>query len=442
MKWENFVARLIFERMPKIREIVGREILDSRGNPTIEVRLTLDDGIVGIGKVPSGASTGTHEALEMRDYDMSRFFGKGVLNACKNVNEIIAPELRGKEAIDQQKIDTALVALDGTENKSRLGANAILGVSLAVAHAVAKALGKPLYEYIAAAYNFSVFPHRFPNPMFNILNGGKHAENHLNVQEFMIVPYGVDRFSEKVRAGAEVFHALKDILRARKMGTGIGDEGGFTPEIERPEDALFMIAEAIEHAGYNFDQIGIALDIAASEFYEKRAYHLEPSSPPLTAVQLTERYQSWVKEFPLISLEDPFHEDDWKAWQDLSFLSMSFESTSAFLENRSLMVVGDDLFVTHRTRLEKGIAENAANAILIKPNQIGTISETIECIHVAKKHHYDVIISHRSGETCDATIADLCVAVGAGFIKAGAPSRGERVAKYNRVMEIEREIGL
>lgn len=442
MKWKNLVARFIFERMLKIRDIVGREILDSRGNPTVEVRLTLDDGIVGIGRVPSGASTGTHEALEMRDGDMKRFFGKGVLNACKNVNEIIAPELRGKEAIDQQQIDGALVALDGTKNKSRLGANAILGVSLAVAHAAARALGKPLYEYIAAAYNFSIFSYRFPNPMFNILNGGKHAENHLNVQEFMVVPYGVDGFAEKVRAGAEIFHALKDLLHARKMGTGVGDEGGFAPAIERPEDALFIISEAIEHAGYNFDQIGIALDMAASEFYEKQAYRLEPSAPPLTALQLTERYQSWTKSFPLISIEDPFHEDDWKAWQDLSFLSMSFESATAFLENRSLLIVGDDLFVTHTDRLEKGIAGNAANAILIKPNQIGTISETIECIQVAQKHHYDVIISHRSGETCDATIADLCIATGAGFIKAGAPSRGERVVKYNRVMEIEGEIGL
>lgn len=423
--------------MAKIKSITAREILDSRGNPTIEVSVILENGIKGIGKVPSGASTGAHEALELRDRDKKRYKGKGVLKACENVTKKIAPELIGHDAVSQQEIDAKLIELDGTENKSRLGANAILGVSLACLHAAARALEKPLYEYISAAYGYPVFNYKMPIPMFNILNGGAHAGTKLNVQEFMVVPFGVEFMKDQVRAGAEIFHVLKDILKDRGFGTGVGDEGGFAPDFNLPEDVLDLISTAIKKAGYNYEKVGIALDVAASEFYGNGGYNLDSGRKKLSYIELVDVYRQWGQKYPIISIEDALHEDDWEGWTHLTSLVLtSFESRIPYVQENNFMIVGDDLFVTNINRLRNGVKANAANAILIKLNQIGTVTETIECIKYAQEHKYKVIISHRSGETADTTIADLAVAAGAEFIKTGAPSRGERVVKYNRLMEI------
>ena len=410
-----------------IRTVVAREVLDSRGNPTVEADVVLENGTRGRAIVPSGASTGAHEATELRDGDKQRFTGKGVLRAVENVNNIIAPALVGEDVFQQRAIDHILINLDGSENKMRLGANAILSVSMAAARAGAAALDIPLYRYIGGT-NACILP----VPMMNILNGGAHADNNVDPQEFMIVPAGAKSFSEGLRMGVETFHSLKSVLKKKGYATSVGDEGGFAPNLKSSEEALDVIVEAIEKAGYKpGSQIYLALDVAASEFYEEGKYHFKKSSGArLAAEQMVQLYEKWIGQYPIVSIEDGMAEDDWKGWVAL---------TEAIGEK--IQLVGDDIFVTNSKRLQKGIADGVANSILIKLNQVGTLSETMDTIELAKTDSYTTVISHRSGETEDAFIADLAVASNAGQIKTGSASRTDRIAKYNQLLRIEEELG-
>ncbi|MDQ3997329.1 MAG: phosphopyruvate hydratase [Gemmatimonadota bacterium] len=413
--------------MSTIADITAREILDSRGNPTVEADVLLSSGILGRAAVPSGASTGEHEAVELRDGDGERYLGKGVRNAVRNVEETIAPALAGADATDQIGIDAALIEMDGTPNKSNLGANAILAVSLAVARAAAEDLKLPLYRYLGGP-----LARVMPVPMMNIVNGGAHATNNLDFQEFMILPVGADTFADAVRMGAEVFHALKKVLVGRKLSTGVGDEGGFAPDLRDDEEAIKVIIEAIEAAGYGpGKQIALALDVAASELYADGVYTFKKSGGrKLDAEGMIDLYTRWIDEYPIVSIEDGLAEDDWDGWAKL---------TSQLGDRAQL--VGDDLFVTNTERLAKGIESGVANAILIKVNQIGTLTETLEAIDMARAAGYLSVISHRSGETEDTFIADLAVATGAGQIKTGSASRTDRVAKYNQLLRIEGQLG-
>lgn len=408
----------------RIHTIKAREILDSRGNPTLEVDIQLEGGWTGRAAVPSGASTGAFEAVELRDGDDHRYQGKGVLAAVRHVNEILAPELNGQSVLDQKELDLLMIALDGTANKSRLGANAILGVSLAAARAAANMLDQPLFRYLGG-----LKASLLPVPFMNILNGGEHADNNMDIQEFMIVPLGAETFSHALQMGTEVFHQLKKILQARGLNTNVGDEGGFAPNLESSEAALELIIEAISAAGYSpGDQVCLALDAAASEFYRDGSYHLE--GRVYKAHDLIDYYRSLAKRFPLISIEDGLDEEDWQGWRALTELM-----------GRETMLIGDDLFVTNPERLSRGISSETANSILIKLNQIGTLSETLETISMASRSGYSCMISHRSGETEDSFIADLAVGTSAGMIKTGAPSRVDRVAKYNQLLRIEEQLG-
>ncbi|HEX9312624.1 MAG TPA: phosphopyruvate hydratase [Actinomycetota bacterium] len=410
--------------MSIIEDVAAREILDSRGNPTVEVEVLLADGSVGMAAVPSGASTGSHEAVELRDGDASRFGGKGVLRACAAVDDEIAPELEGASALDQRAIDRLLVELDGTPNKSRLGANAVLGVSLAVARAAAASLGLPLFRYLGGPQ-----AHVLPVPLMNVVNGGVHADNVLELQEFMLAPVGAVSFSEALRWGAEVYHALHAALKEKGLGTGVGDEGGFAPNVGTAGEALELLVRAIEAAGLEpGSEVALAMDPASSEFFVDGRYRLEGRER--TSAEMIQFYSNLVDSFPIVSIEDPLAEDDWDGWTAL---------TEALDER--IQIVGDDVFVTDPERLERGIEEDAANAILIKVNQIGTLTETLDVIAMAKEASYGVVISHRSGETEDTTIADLSVATNAGQIKTGAPTRGERTAKYNQLLRIEEALG-
>ena len=409
-----------------IEAITGREVLDSRGNPTVEVTVALLDGASGTAMVPSGASTGAHEAVELRDGDTDRYGGKGVLKAVQNVNETIQDALTGLDALDQVALDERMIELDGSENKGTLGANAILGVSLALAHAGAAATNVPLYRYIGGTSARTL-----PVPMMNILNGGKHAENSTDLQEFMILPVGAETFTEAVRWCAEVYHALKKVLHDRKLNTNVGDEGGFAPSLGSNRDALEVIVAAIEAAGYEpGGDIFLGLDPAASEFYNNGKYELAREGRTLTASEMVGLYEQWIGEYPIITIEDGLAEDDWAGWAELTQRL-----------GKRVQLVGDDLFVTNTARLARGIREGVANSILIKLNQIGTLTETLAAIEMAAHAGYTSVISHRSGETEDTTIADLAVATNAGQIKTGAPARSERVAKYNRLMAIEAALG-
>jgi len=412
--------------MSAIDQIIGREILDSRGNPTVEVEVILESGISGKALVPSGASTGVYEALELRDADPGRYLGKGVQKAVDNVNNIIGPELVGMDSADQRLIDMAMIDLDGTDNKSRLGANAILGVSIAVAKAAANFLKLPLYQYIGG-----VNSHVLPIPMMNILNGGVHADNNVDFQEFMIMPVGAPSFKEALRMGVEVYHNLKRVLKAKKLNTSVGDEGGFAPNLSSNEEAIREIITAIEESGYIPGQdIYIALDPASSEFYKDGKYVLEGEGRTLTPSEMVAYYAELTEKYPILSIEDGMSQDDWDGWAQL---------TEKIGEK--VQLVGDDLFVTNVKRLETGIKTGTANSILIKLNQIGTLTETLDTIEMAQKANYTTVISHRSGETEDVTIADLSVAVNAGQIKTGAPARTDRVAKYNQLLRIEESLG-
>lgn len=414
--------------MSVIELVYAREVLDSRGNPTVEVEVALESGAVGRAIVPSGASTGAFEAVELRDGDKGRYIGKGVEKAVANVNEIIAPELEGMDAFDQPAIDALMIELDGTHNKGKLGANAILGVSMAVARAAAEELGLPLFQYIGG-----VNAKQLPVPMMNILNGGEHADNSVDVQEFMILPVGAKSFREGLRMGAEVFHSLKKVLSERGLACGVGDEGGFAPNLGSNREALELIVEAIEKAGYKpGDDVRLGLDVAATEMYDKetKLYDLKHEGKKLTAEQMVDLYEEWVNNFPIVTIEDGLDEEDWDGWKVLTDRL-----------GKKVQLVGDDLFVTNTERLERGIEAGVANSILIKVNQIGTITETLDAIEVAKRAGYTAVISHRSGETEDTTIADLAVAVNAGQIKTGAPSRTDRVAKYNQLLRIEEMVG-
>lgn len=411
--------------MSTIIDVFAREILDSRGNPTVEVEVILEDGTMGRAIVPSGASTGAHEAVELRDEDASRYGGKGVLKAVENVNEIIAPEIVGMEAVRQIDIDTLMIELDGTPNKQKLGANAILGVSMAVARAAAKYLGLPLYQYIGG-----VNARELPVPLMNILNGGKHADNNVDVQEFMILPTGAQSFTEGLRMAVEIYHTLKKVLNAQGLATAVGDEGGFAPNLPSNDAALEVILEAIEKAGYQPGKdVYLALDVAATELFKDGKYHLAGNNLVLTPAEMVDFYAAWVDKYPIISIEDGLAEDDWEGWKLLTDRL-----------GHKIQLVGDDLFVTNTDRLSRGIKEGICNSILIKLNQIGTVSETLETINMAKRAGYTSIISHRSGETEDSTIADIAVATGAGQIKSGAPARTDRVAKYNQLLRIEEEL--
>lgn len=409
-----------------IEAVTAREILDSRGNPTVQVEVLLMGGAQGVAAVPSGASTGAHEAVELRDGDKSRFGGKGVLKAVANVNDTISDALVGLDATDQAMIDEVMISLDGTPNKGKLGANAILGASLAVARAASEALQQPLYRYLGG-----VSARTLPVPMMNILNGGKHAENSTDFQEYMILPIGASSFREALRMGAEVYQSLKKVLQGKKLNTNVGDEGGFAPSLGNNRAALEVLVDAIEAAGYKAGQdIYLGMDAAASELYQDGKYVLEREGRTLTAKEMIDLYESWINEYPLVSIEDGLFEDDWEGWS-------LFQKR---VGNR-IQLVGDDLFVTNTERLKRGIAEQSANSILIKLNQIGSLSETLDAIEMAKRAQFTAVVSHRSGETEDTTIADLVVATNAGQIKTGAPARTERVAKYNRLLVIEDELG-
>ena len=412
----------------KIESIEALEVLDSRGNPTVEVEVILESGTMGRAIVPSGASTGAFEAVELRDGDKGRYLGKGVEKAVNNVNEIIAPELEGMDCFDQPEIDAIMIELDGTHNKSKLGANAILGVSMAVARAAAEELGLPLFQYIGG-----VNAKQLPVPMMNILNGGEHADNNVDVQEFMILPVGAKSFKEGLRMGAEVFHSLKKVLGEKGLACGVGDEGGFAPNLGSNREALELIVEAIEKAGYKpGDDVRLGLDVAATEMYNKetKKYVLAGEGKELTAAEMVDLYEDWANNFPIVTIEDGLDEEDWDGWKVLTERL-----------GKKVQLVGDDLFVTNTERLERGIEAGVANSILIKVNQIGTITETLDAIEMAKRAGYTAVISHRSGETEDTTIADLAVAVNAGQIKTGAPSRTDRVAKYNQLLRIEEMVG-
>ncbi|MFA7193836.1 MAG: phosphopyruvate hydratase [Candidatus Paceibacterota bacterium] len=415
--------------VPKVSKVIAREILDSRGNPTVEVDLTLSDGSFGRAAVPSGASTGKYEAVELRDGDKKRYAGKGVLKAVENVNNAIFKKIKGK-AFDQRELDEALIALDGTENKGKLGANAILGVSLAFAHAMAKSQKQSLYTYFAKVSK-TKNKIQLPVPMMNILNGGKHAENSTDFQEFMIVPHGFTTFSRALQAGTEVFHTLKKILHDKGLNTTVGDEGGFAPSLKDNESAAALVVEAITKSGYKAGtQISIALDVAASELCENGQYVLATEGKKLSSEEMVEYYVNLSKKYPIISIEDALDEDDWAGY---ALLTKKL--------GKKIQLVGDDLFVTNVTRLQRGIDENTANSILIKVNQIGTVSETIDSINLANKNGYTAVMSHRSGETEDATISDFAVGSGVGQIKTGSLSRSDRTAKYNQLLRIEQELG-
>lgn len=411
-----------------IRAVFAREILDSRGNPTVEATITLHDGSVGIAAVPSGASTGSHEAVELRDGG-KRYGGQGVLKAVKNVDDRIAPMLLGRDARDQRAIDTAMLELDGTKNKKKLGANAMLAVSLATARAAALSQGLPLYQYVRKAYDLKYDSWKMPIPTMNVLNGGVHANNGLSIQEFMIVPQH-KKLAERVRIGAEVFHALKSLLKKHKLSVGVGDEGGFAPILKNNEEALKLIMKAIGEAGYKPGRdVKLAMDMASSEFYNNGKYYFE-GKKSITADGMIAIVKKWIQKYPFVSIEDPLAEDDWKNWAKL---------TAAIVGD--VRLVGDDLFVTNVERLQQGIDQHVGSAVLIKLNQIGTLSETIDTILLAQKNGYAVSVSHRSGETADTFIADLSVAVNAEFIKTGSMSRSERIEKYNRLMKIEEDVG-
>ena len=414
--------------MSLIAKIQAREILDSRGNPTIEVDVWTDAGHMGRAAVPSGASTGAHEAMELRDNDKKRYLGKGVRKAVEHVNQTLNNELHGALVSDQSMIDKALIGLDGTPNKGNLGANAILGVSLAVAKAAANEAGLPLYRYVGG-----VNANTLPVPLMNILNGGAHADNKVDVQEFMIMPVGAKRFSDGLRMGAEVFHALKAVLKKKGLSTNVGDEGGFAPDLPSNEDALKLVMQAIEQAGYKpGDDIVLALDCASTEFYDakKKRYTLESTGDTLTSDQMVAMWADWAKRYPIVSIEDGMAEDDWAGWKKLT----------ETLGDR-VQLVGDDLFVTNTARLAEGIEKGIANSILVKVNQIGTLTETIEAVEMAHRASYTSVMSHRSGETEDSTIADLAVALNCGMIKTGSASRSDRIAKYNQLLRIEEQLG-
>ncbi|HNY71184.1 MAG TPA: phosphopyruvate hydratase [Syntrophorhabdus sp.] len=411
--------------MSSIYDIFAREVLDSRGNPTVEVEVTLESGSMGRALVPSGASTGEREALELRDGDKKRYKGKGVLKAVENVNETIAPKLEGLDALEQASIDNLMIELDGTENKSNLGANAILGVSMAVARAAADFVGLPLYQYIGG-----IRARELPVPMMNVINGGAHAQNSLDCQEFMIVPVGTDCFRESIRMGVEVFHTLKDVLKDKGHSTGVGDEGGFAPQIKNTKEALDTLMKAIEKAGFKpGEDILLALDVAASELYQAGGkYKIDGNT--WTSDKLVDFYDKIINDYPIISIEDGFAQNDWKGWKKFTDKCSS-----------RIQIVGDDVFVTNPSIFREGISKGVANAILIKLNQIGTVTETLTTIEIAKRAGYTCVISHRSGETEDTFIADLAVATNVGQIKTGSASRSERIAKYNQLMRIEEELG-
>ena len=408
-----------------IENVTARQILDSRGNPTVEAEVKLSCGIIGRAAVPSGASTGFFEALELRDCNKEYYLGKGVTKAVHNIDNIIAPELIGENATQQQKIDNIMIELDGTENKSKLGANAILGVSLATAKAASLAYKMPLYRYLGGV-NASVLP----VPMMNILNGGVHADNNIDFQEFMIAPVGAQCFQDAIRMGAEIFHTLKNILKSKWLTTAVGDEGGFAPDLTSNEEGIEIILKAIEKAGYNTEQIKICIDVASSEFYENGNYTLAGENKILTSYEMVEFLKSWVDKYPIISIEDGMAEDDWEGWEALTKTV-----------GHKCQLVGDDLFATNVSRIQEGIRRNIANAVLIKVNQIGTLSETLDAITTANSAGYATIVSHRSGETEDTFIADLAVAVNCGQIKTGSVSRSDRIAKYNQLIRIEQELG-
>lgn len=412
--------------MTHIEEISAMEILDSRGNPTVEVTVVLANGAAGRAAVPSGASTGSFEAVELRDKDKNRYGGKGVLTAIRNIHEIIGKGLVGASAMEQTLIDQELRRLDGTDNKSKLGANATLGVSLAVAKAAANSLGMPLFRYVGG-----VSARILPVPLMNILNGGKHAQDGVDLQEFMVVPHGARSFAEALQWGAEIYHALKAVLHDKHLSTGVGDEGGFAPSLSTNEEAIELIMQAIAKAGLKpKDQVSIALDPASTEFFEKGKYHLATEKRTLTSTEMVKYWEKLVNNYPIVSIEDGMSEEDWDGWKEL---------TEAI--GSQVQLVGDDLFVTNTQRLKRGIDLGVANSILIKPNQIGTLSETLEAILLAQENGYTNILSHRSGETEDSTIADLAVAMSSGQIKTGAPCRSERTAKYNQLLRIERDLG-
>lgn len=413
--------------MSIIVDVCAREILDSRGNPTVEVDVTLESDILGRAAVPSGASTGEHEACELRDQDAARYLGKGVNQAVENVNSIIAPELIGLDVRDQVDIDNFLLELDGTENKTRLGANAILGVSMAVCKAAAAYCELPLYRYIGGT-----FTHTLPVPMMNIINGGSHADNSVDLQEFMIMPFGAISFREGLRMGAEIFHNLKSVLKSKGYNTSVGDEGGFAPNLKSNKEAMDLILEAIEKAGYKpGEEVKIAIDAASSEFYDKetKTYKLTGEGKELTATELTDLYADWCENYPIYSIEDGLDENDWDGWKVLTDKL-----------GDKVQLVGDDLFVTNKKILARGINEGVANSILIKVNQIGTVTETLQTIELAKRNSYTFVISHRSGETADTFIADLAVATNSGQIKTGSLCRTDRIAKYNQLLRIEEEV--
>jgi enolase len=412
--------------MSEIIEIHGRQILDSRGNPTIEVDVTLADGSFGRAAVPSGASTGIHEAWELRDGDKAKYLGKGVTKAVTAINDKLASELIGWDALDQTGVDRRLIELDGTENKKNLGANALLGVSLATAHAAAEFCGLPLFRYLGGPG-----ARLLPAPMMNIVNGGAHADNAVDVQEFMVMPLGFDKFSDALQAGVEVFHNLKSVLKAKKLNTNVGDEGGFAPDLKSNAEALDLIIEAIQKAGYKpGEQIKIALDVAATEFFDEKTKKYSIDGRELSSQEMVDFLANWVSKYPICSIEDGCSEDDWEGWKMLSQRL-----------GDKCQLVGDDLFVTNTKRLQRGIDEHIANSILIKVNQIGTLTETIESIQLAHRNGYTSISSHRSGETEDSTIADLAVALGTGQIKTGSASRTDRMAKYNQLLRIEEILG-
>ncbi|KQM58005.1 phosphopyruvate hydratase [Agreia sp. Leaf210] len=410
--------------MALIEAVGAREILDSRGNPTVEVEVLLEDGIVSRAAVPSGASTGAFEAYELRDGDKSRYLGKGVQKAVAAVIDELGPAIEGLDATDQRLIDAELIKVDGTENKKRVGANAILGVSLAVAKAAADSADLPLFRYVGGPN-----AHTLPVPLLNIINGGSHADNDIDVQEFMIVPLGAESFSEALRWGVETYHSLKSLLHSKGLSTGLGDEGGFAPNLSSNREALDLIAQAIQNAGFTLgSDIALATDVAASEFYKDGSYHFEGKQ--LSSLELTAYFADLAANYPLVSIEDPLQEDDWEGYQHFT----------AELGSK-LQIVGDDLFVTNPVRLQKGLDLGAGNSILVKVNQIGTLTETLDAVSLAQRHGYTAILSHRSGETEDTTIADLAVATDSGQIKTGAPARSERVAKYNQLLRIEEELG-
>ena len=413
--------------MPIITEVIGREIIDSRGNPTVEAEIFLESGYMGRAAVPSGASTGSHEALERRDKDPSRYLGRGVQKAVQQIQGVIAPKLLGTDVLDQKGIDTAMLQWDGTPNKSRLGANAILGVSLACSKAAANHLGIPLYQYLGG-----LSANQLPLPLMNILNGGVHADNNLDLQECMILPIGAKSFKEALRMGVEVFHHLKSILKGKGYKTSVGDEGGFAPDLRSNEEAFSLLLEAVRKSGYRPGRdVALGIDAAATEFYRNGFYFLKAEKKPRrTSAEMIDYYEALIRKFPIVSIEDGLAEDDWKGWKALTVRL-----------GKKIQLVGDDLFVTNPNRLMKGIREGVANAILIKPNQIGTLTETLEVIEMAKRAGYHTIISHRSGETEDTTISDLAVGTNAGQIKTGATSRTDRVAKYNQLLRIEEGLG-